>query len=54
MDGRVVVGLLTLLAPVVGIGLTVAYFGSNPLSIVGLITVMILGSVYLLSYGETF
>lgn len=54
MDGRVATVLLTLLLPVVLIGLTVAEFGSNPLSILLLLTVMIIGSLYLLSYTESF
>jgi hypothetical protein len=54
MDGRIVTAVLTLLAPSVGIGVTVAYFGANPLSILGLITVMIVGSIYLLSYADSF
>ncbi|HEY6237785.1 MAG TPA: hypothetical protein VIZ68_01180 [Thermoplasmata archaeon] len=54
MDGRVTVGLITLAAPAVLLGATVWKFGSNPLSMVALLAVMVLGSFYLLSYTESF
>jgi hypothetical protein len=54
MDGRVTVGLITLAAPAVLLGVTVWEFGSNPLSMVALLAVMVLGSFYLLSYTESF
>ena len=52
MNGRQVTGILTLLVPAVLIGVTWKFFGSNPLSILGLLLVMIVGSLYLLSYPE--
>ncbi len=54
MDGRVITGLLTLALPAALIGVTVWMFGSNPLSILGLLVVMIGGSMYLLTYTESF
>jgi hypothetical protein len=54
MDGRVITGLLTLVLPSALIGVTIWQFGSNPLAILGLIVVMIGGSMYLLTYSESF
>ena len=54
MDGRIADGLATLAAPAALIGVTVWQFGSNPLSLVGLIAVMVIGSFYLLSYTDSF
>jgi hypothetical protein len=52
MNGRQITGILTLLAPAVLLGVTVAYFGSNPLAVLVLIVVMIMGAMYLLTYPE--
>jgi hypothetical protein len=52
MNGRLVAGLLVLLLPAVLIGVTAVYFGSNPLSILVLVTLMIVGSLYLMTYPE--
>ncbi|MCI4335060.1 MAG: hypothetical protein L3K04_05495 [Thermoplasmata archaeon] len=54
MDGRLVTVLATLVLPVILIGVTYAEFHSNPLAILGLIVVMLIGSFYLLSYREAF
>ncbi len=54
MDGKLLTLLLTIVLPAALIGVTIAYFGSNPLSIVGLLVVMVGGSFYLLSYTEAF
>ena len=54
MDGRVATALLTLLLPAILIGVTIAYFGSNPVSILVLLTIVIIGSLYMLSYPESF
>jgi hypothetical protein len=54
MDSRIIVGLATIVLPAVLVGITVWRFASNPLSILGLLTVMMVGSVYLLSYTESF
>lgn len=54
MDGRHWTVLLTLVAPILLIGVTAWRFSSNPLAIVALFTVMIGGSLYLLTYNESF
>lgn len=54
MDSRLVVGLLTFVLPAALIGVTVWQFASNPLGILGLLSVMIVGGFYLLSYTESF
>lgn len=54
MDGRLWTVLLTLLVPAVLIGLTVAFFSLNPLSMLVLFAVMVAGILYLLTYTETF
>ena len=54
MDGRVAVGLVTLALPAALVGVTVWKFASNPLDLVALIAVMLVGSLYLLSYSESF
>jgi hypothetical protein len=54
MDGRHYTVLFLLVLPAVLIGVTVAEFASNPLSIFGLIAVMIVGAFYLLSYNTSF
>jgi len=54
MDGRLVTVLLTLILPAALIGVTVEWFHSNPISIFGLLAVMIVGAFYLLSYTESF
>jgi hypothetical protein len=54
MDSRLIIGLLVLALPAVLIAVTIWKFASNPLSLLVLLAVMILGSVYLLSYTESF
>lgn len=54
MDGRIVAAVLTLLLPAAGIGVTIYDFGSNPLSILGLLAVMVGGALYLLTYTDSF
>jgi hypothetical protein len=54
MDGRLLTALLTLVLPVILLGVTIWQFGSNPLAVLGLMVVMIGGSMYLLTYTESF
>lgn len=54
MDGKLLTLLLLVVLPIALIGVTIAYFGSNPLAIVGLFIVMLAGLFYLLSYTEAF
>jgi hypothetical protein len=54
MDGRLATGLLTLLLPAILIGVTYVDFGSNPLAILTLFAVMVMGCFYLISYREGF
>ena len=54
MDGRIFVVGLTLILPAVLIGATVAWFSTNPVALLVLFSVMLLGALYLLSYSETF
>lgn len=54
MDGRVITILLGLVLPAILIGVTTAYFSINPIAILVLISVMVAGCLYLLSYSESF
>ncbi|MGC2288319.1 MAG: hypothetical protein WA688_00475 [Thermoplasmata archaeon] len=54
MDGRILVAGLTLILPAVLMGVTVAWFSTNPISMLILFSVMLLGSLYLLSYTDAF
>ncbi len=54
MDGRILTILLGIVLPAALIGVTVAFFSSNPLSILGLFMVMTGGVFWLLSYTESF
>jgi len=54
MDGRLFTVIVFLAIPAALIALTVAEFASNPVSIFVLIAIMIVGSLYLLTYKETF
>ena len=54
MDGRIVVVALTIVLPAILIGVTVGWYSTNPISMLILFSVMLLGSLYLLSYTETF
>ena len=53
MDGRVVAALLTLGLPALLIGVTIWQFSSNPLAVLGLLTVMIAGILYLLTFKDS-
>ncbi len=46
--------LLFLVLPAALIGVTVVAFSSNPIAILVLIALMIIGGFYLLTYRETF
>jgi hypothetical protein len=52
MNGRQFTLITTLIVPAALIGVTVAFFSSNPLSIFGLMGVMTVGAIYLLTYRE--
>lgn len=54
MDGRFIVVALTLVLPAFLIGVTVAWFSTNPVALLVLFSTMLLGALYLLSYTETF
>ena len=54
MDGRLAAGLLTIALPAALVGVTIVQFSSNPLAILGLLAVIFGGSMYLLTYTETF
>lgn len=54
MDGKLVTAIVGLAAPAVLIGVTIAYFGSNPLVIAGLLILTVGAAFYLLSYTEAF
>jgi hypothetical protein len=54
MDGRVLTLLLTYALPAVLIAVTIWRFSANPLAILALILTMIGGSVYLLTYTDSF
>ncbi|MCI4358106.1 MAG: hypothetical protein L3J95_00940 [Thermoplasmata archaeon] len=54
MDGRVVTAFFTFLIPAVLIAVTVWKFASNPLSFLILVSTMVAGGLYLLTYRETF
>jgi hypothetical protein len=54
VDGRIYVVALALVLPAILIAVTVAWYSTNPISILVLMAVMLLGGFYLLSYKETF
>jgi hypothetical protein len=54
MDGKLVTGIGLLLIPGALIGVTVAWFASNPVSIFAMIALMIIGGFYLLTYRDAF
>ncbi len=54
MDGRLVTGLGLLVLPTALIGVTVEWFNSNPVSIFVLISLMVVGGLYILTYREGF
>lgn len=54
MDGRVFVVGLTLVLPAILIAATVIWYSDNPLSMLVLFSVMLLGALYLVSYKDTY
>ncbi|HTT35825.1 MAG TPA: hypothetical protein VMH78_08185 [Thermoplasmata archaeon] len=54
MDGRVLVLLLAEVVPAALIGVTIWEFASNPIGLLALLTTMVLGAFYILSYAESF
>jgi hypothetical protein len=54
MDGKLVTALGLLVLPAVLIGVTVAWFSSNPVAIFAWLSLMIVGALYLLTYRDTF
>ena len=54
MDGRIYVVALAFVLPAKLMAVTVAWFSTNPISILILMAVMVLGGFYLLSYRATF
>jgi len=54
MDGRLFIVLALLALPGALIGVTVAEFHSNPIAILTLLVVILVGVFYLLSYSESF
>jgi hypothetical protein len=54
MDGRLFTVLALLVLPAALIGVTIVWFASNPVGILVLIAVMIIGAFYLMTYRETF
>jgi hypothetical protein len=54
MDGRLFTVLVLLVLPAALIGLTIVEFHSNPVSILALLGVMVVGAFYLVSYTESF
>ena len=54
MEGRLLTFLLLIALPAVLLGVTIAFFHSNPVSVVVLIGVMLVGGFYILSYTESF
>ncbi|MGI0128688.1 MAG: hypothetical protein ACREDE_07905 [Thermoplasmata archaeon] len=54
MDGRWYTLILLFGIPAVGIAATIAWFSANPLAIFVALGAIVLGSLYLLTYTETF
>ena len=54
MDGKLVTGVGLIALPAALIGVTVAWFSSNPVAIFAMMALMLVGAVYLLTYRETF
>ncbi len=54
MDGRIFVVGLTLVLPAILIAATVIWYSDNPLSMLVLFSVMLLGALYLVSYKDTY
>jgi hypothetical protein len=54
MDGRVFTLLLTQLLPAGLIGVTIWRYAANPVALVALLVVMVVGGLYLLTYSDSF
>lgn len=54
MDGRYLVIGLTLVLPAILMAMTVAWFSDNPISMLVLLSVMVFGCLYLVSYSDAF
>jgi hypothetical protein len=54
VDGRYLVVALTLVLPAALMAITVAWYSTNPVAMLVLFSVVLLGGLYLLSYGDTF
>ncbi|MGA7860239.1 MAG: hypothetical protein WCB19_00075 [Thermoplasmata archaeon] len=54
MDGRFIVVGLTLVLPAVLMAATVAWYSTNPISMLILFAVMLFGCLYLISYSDAF
>jgi hypothetical protein len=54
VDGRYIVVALALVLPAILMAITVAWFSTNPISMLILFSVMLLGCLYLLSYSDAF
>jgi hypothetical protein len=54
MDGKLVTAVGLLLVPGALIGVTVAWFSSNPVSIFAMLALMTVGGFYLLTYRDVF
>ena len=54
MDSRLVAVLLAIGLPAVLIGVTIWQFSANPVALLALVAVIVMGSFYLLSYPESF
>jgi len=54
VDGRFLVVGLTLALPAVLMAATVAWFSTNPISMLILLAVMLFGCLYLVSYSDAF
>lgn len=50
--GKTVAALIGIGIPIAVIGVDVAYFSSNPLTVIGAITAMMAGGLYLLTYKD--
>jgi hypothetical protein len=54
VDGRFIVVGLTLVLPAILMAVTVGWYSTNPISMLILFSVMLLGCLYLLTYSEAF
>jgi hypothetical protein len=54
MDGRIVAGAWTIALPAALIGVTIWKFASNPIALIACMLVMVLGALYLVSYGTSY